>query len=1039
MVTDSSPSGLGPADWSVPAGRPDVPDPSGAPVDPDGAGTDLLRLGDYRILRELGRGGMGVVYEAERESLRVRVALKVMHPTFRTDATRLRRFHAEARSAARLHHTNIVPVFDFGDQDGICYYAMQLISGIGLNQLIDDVRRLRSSVEAAPISGGAETRSNDPAAPAAPISLSLISASLLTGGFATGSTPGAGKDPTATVAIERPEAGKTAHSVATLGAGPGTDADPGISGSMFPGRFESAYQREVARIGAQVADALDYAHSQGVIHRDIKPSNLLLDERGAVWVTDFGLAKLSDGEDLSHSHELVGTLRFMAPERFEGVSDPRSDLYALGATLYELLALKPAFAERDPARLIRQIAEQPVVPPRQHDHRISRDLETIVLKALAKDPKHRFADAGEMRDELRRVLEGRPIRSRPVGPAERTWRWCKRNPIVASLLATVAGLTLALAIGSTAAWLRLRTSYDEVRLERNRAEANFRDARQAVDDSFTRVSESALLDAPGMQPLRKQLLEDALRYYQGFVRRLGDRPEARADLAAAFTRVATIVSEIGSKEEALGYLRKALDIYEALAAASPDDRRLRRELARSIAGIAALYREAGRREQAVDDFRRALTIQDALADAEPGDAQVQEDRAASESGLGLALEGLGRSEEASGCFERSLLIRERLAAAFPDSPRYRSVLALDYERAARRLAVAERYEEAIRLYERSIAMQEALIAAHPEVASYRFNLTHTYTSMGVAQRHLNRLDGALASYQEAREAQEALVAANPTVTDYRYELAGTFNNIANIQRARGHRDEALETHRRALAIREALAAADPRVVRYQDSMAGSYNAIGMIQAELGRFEEALGTYRRFRDRMLSILAHDPKSVEARIWLSNALQNTGHILMEIGRPAEALSAYRQGIENTRRVVAEGPTLKNPHRLLRHHYLGLADAQRRLGRTDEAAATLLGHPELWDGDPGDLYDLACGLSLCITAAAASRADPTPEQRAERRTYADRAMDALRRAVAAGFHDATRMSQDADLRPLRGRDDFRALIGDLAFPIDPFARPR
>ena len=198
--------------------------------------------------------------------------------------------------------------------------------------------------------------------------------------------------------------------------------------SSFAGQPESVYFREVARLGAQVADALDYAHRQGVVHRDIKPSNLLLDARGNVWVTDFGLAKLVEGDDLSQSHDLVGTLRFMAPERFRGVTDPRGDVYSLGATLYELLTLKPAFDERDQVRLIEQITHEPPSPLRQHDRRIPRDLETIVLKALAKDPKDRFASAGELADELRRFLEGRPIRSRPVGPVERFWRWCKRRP-----------------------------------------------------------------------------------------------------------------------------------------------------------------------------------------------------------------------------------------------------------------------------------------------------------------------------------------------------------------------------------------------------------------------------------------------------------------------------------------------------------------------------------------------------------------------------------------------------------------------------------
>ncbi len=315
-----------------------------------------------------------------------------------------------------------MPVFDFGDQDGICYYAMQMISGVGLNEVIDEVRRLRSSIEVVPVASGAETRSNDPAAPAG--SVSLACAGLLTGRFAIGPGLGSGTDPTATVAIEPPDTAEADRRVAAPGATSGIGANLGKSGGsstggVLPGRSESQYHREVARIGAEVADAIDYAHRQGVIHRDIKPANLLLDDWGAVWVTDFGLAKVAEDEDLSQSHELVGTMRFMAPERLEGITDCRGDIYALGATLYELLTLKPAFDERDPARLMRQILDLPVVPPRRHNRRIPRDLETIVLKALARHPKDRFTTAGDLRDELRRVLEGRPIRSRPVGPGER--------------------------------------------------------------------------------------------------------------------------------------------------------------------------------------------------------------------------------------------------------------------------------------------------------------------------------------------------------------------------------------------------------------------------------------------------------------------------------------------------------------------------------------------------------------------------------------------------------------------------------------------
>ena len=307
----------------------------------DGAGGDapvvgrrVQRMGDYTLLRELGRGGMGIVHEAEHCSLKNRVALKVMHPRFRADRTYLRRFRTEARSAARLHHTNIVPVFDFGEENGVCYYAMQYIDGIGLDRVLDDVRRLRARTDRASqssLAGKPEyqvtERSGGP--------VSAVSRSLMTGRFATvaGAVGDPARAPTISGELGRPEEpGFVAASDRPPRSPSAAESfTGGSSSSTFAGQPEAAYFREIARLGAQVADALDYAHRQNVIHRDIKPSNLLLDAYGNVWVTDFGLAKLVEGDDLSGSHDLAGTLRFMAPERFRGVTDRRGDIYALGA------------------------------------------------------------------------------------------------------------------------------------------------------------------------------------------------------------------------------------------------------------------------------------------------------------------------------------------------------------------------------------------------------------------------------------------------------------------------------------------------------------------------------------------------------------------------------------------------------------------------------------------------------------------------------------------------------------------------------------
>jgi serine/threonine protein kinase/WD40 repeat protein len=368
--------------------------PRAGPADPD-------RVGEFRILRRVGQGGMGVVYEAVQESLGRHVALKVLPAEALADPKRLERFRREARAAARLHHTNIVPVFGTGEADGRHYYVMQFIAGHPLDQVIDEVRRLK---------GGKTTLATRAA--------SEIAAAMVTATFNTGGDPG--------------EPGVSA----TGGRSPVAHV-PGSPSSLSVSETGRHYWGTVARVGAQVADALAYAHAQGILHRDIKPANLLLDLRGTVWVADFGLAKAADAADLTHAGDVVGTLRYMAPERFEGQGDQRADTYALGLTLYELLALRPAFDAESRAKLVEQVIAAHPTPPRAINPAIPRDLETVVLKAIAHDPEERYQSAADLADDLRRFTEDRPIRARRASQTELAWRWCRRNPAVASLIAAV--------------------------------------------------------------------------------------------------------------------------------------------------------------------------------------------------------------------------------------------------------------------------------------------------------------------------------------------------------------------------------------------------------------------------------------------------------------------------------------------------------------------------------------------------------------------------------------------------------------------------
>ncbi|MDV6034543.1 MAG: protein kinase [Phycisphaera sp. RhM] len=369
-------------------------------------------LGDYQIIRQIGRGGMGIVYEAEQISLGRRVAIKVMPRQSSWSGTQRTRFEREAKAAARLHHTNIVPVFGVGQAEGVHYYVMQLIVGQGLDDVLDQLKSIgrRSADEIGHrsiwehVGGGEESEQTDQK-PSSPSSGAAVARSGSQGG---------------------------------IGSSTGSSIDP--------------YWRNVARIGLQVSDALQYAHTQGVTHRDIKPSNLLLDHRNDVWITDFGLAKADDDDGkLTRSGDILGTIRYMPPEAFSGRSDGRSDVYSLGITLYEMATLVPAFDAVDRRELVKQVTTGRPLPVSRVNRQVPRDLATIIEKAMECRPEDRYASAGKMREDLRRFLNDEPILARRATLGERCGRWARQNRGLAASLAAVASLLLLIALASSGA------------------------------------------------------------------------------------------------------------------------------------------------------------------------------------------------------------------------------------------------------------------------------------------------------------------------------------------------------------------------------------------------------------------------------------------------------------------------------------------------------------------------------------------------------------------------------------------------------------
>ncbi len=475
--------------------------------------------GEFRIVREIGRGGMGVVCEAFQGSLNRHVALK-----FLPELGDLARFRREARAAARLHHTNIVPVFGVGEQEGRHFYVMQYIAGRGLDAVLKE-RALatgveKTGVEPARVSPGVVARLFPP----------------LRRGGQGGWSPGGG------------------------------------AGDRNDGCAVGLGDRDAARIGVQVAEALAYAHAQGVVHRDIKPSNLLLDEQGTVWVTDFGLAHdASDTVTLTQTGDFLGTLRYVAPERLSGRGDERADIYGLGVTLYELVCRRPAYAEADRAVLVQRLLSQDPPAPRQVAPRIARDLETIVLKAMARDPEARYATADALAEDLRRFLEDRTILARRVSLWERTARWSRRNKAVASLLAALLLVFLAGFAGVTVQWRRANAEANRANAEARRANAT------AIAEAEARRTEQALRIA-SQEEVAAREFERAVELAQGGEGDFGLLQMARALERTPAERPAlqrTIRVNVSSWEGNLLSRRALLDVGRGVNATghfSPDGR-----------------------------------------------------------------------------------------------------------------------------------------------------------------------------------------------------------------------------------------------------------------------------------------------------------------------------------------------------------------------------------------------------------------------------------------------------------------------------------
>jgi tetratricopeptide (TPR) repeat protein len=820
----------------------------------------LAPLGDYRIVREVGRGGMGVVYEAEQLSLGRPVALKVLPFAAAMDAKLLQRFKTEAQLAAHLHHTNIVPVHAVGCERGVHYYAMQYIDGEPLDRVIQNLRRQQRLQSQAAQSEPA----NPPTIAYAPVAQAGVSPSA-----------------------------ETAQPVQAA-----LSTEQSITSREF---FQS-----IARLGIQAAEALDHAHQQGILHRDIKPANLLLDVRDNLWITDFGLARFQKETGLSMTGDLVGTLRYMSPEQALAkrvVVDHRTDIYSLGVTLYELLTLVPPFQGSDREELLRQVAFEEPRPPRRLNNRIPAELETIVLKAMEKNPAERYAAAQELADDLGRFLRDEPVRARRPTLLQRARKWSRRHRVVVAATAIVLALALVL-LGGTAGWLVQRRLAAEAEALGALAEAKNWQEQQRWSEAraAARRAEGLLTGGGGRVELQqrvRELLEDLamVEHLEKIRLEQSQVVDNHFDIAGADARYAQVFRDYGVDVEVLGLE----------AATSIRTRSIAVELAVALDDWAMARRKAKGKDDT--SWKQLLAIARA-ADPDLPRTQV---RQTLETGSKATLERLATTLAGADLPATTLVLVGR---ALQDSGA--SELAIPLLREGQRRFPGDfwlNYTLGFLLADAKPPQPGEVLRFYTAAVALRPQSAGVYLNLGYVLSKQDRLDEAVAAYRKAIELQP--------------DFAASHNNLGNALRQQGRLDEAVAACRKAIELQpndfsgyanlgdalKLLGRHDEAVVAYRKAIdlkpvfAGADHSLGNGLVSLGRLLDEAGTAYR-------------KAIDLKLDNSDVYHDLGFIFLKQRRADEALAAFRKEIE----LQSDSPNA----------YAGLGDTLELLGRHDEAVA-------------------------------------------------------------------------------------------------------
>jgi tetratricopeptide (TPR) repeat protein len=844
---------------------------SGRDGDALAPGTALRYFGDYEIRRELGRGGMGVVYEARQISLNRPVALKMVKAGLLAGDDELRRFQNEAEAFALLDHPGIVPVYEVGEHNGQRYFSMKLVSGGSLVRLLDRFK-------------------DDPKA--------------------------------------------------------------------------------AARLVGEVAEAVAHAHARGILHRDLKPANILVDQEGHPHVTDFGLAKKVQADvEFTASGAILGTPAYMAPEQAtgrRGSITTATDVYGLGAVLYALLTGKAPFGGDSVVETLEAVRNTQPQSPTKLNVQLPRDLETICLKCLEKDPRRRYPTAQALADDLRAWLEARPIAARRVGPAERAWLWCKRKPAVASLSAAAAlaliGGTIATIVVQARANAALRRMNDQLAAEERKVRERFELAQQAIRTFHTGVSEDFLLREPQFKALRDRLLKSASDFYDklgSMLKDEADLPSRRALLQSNF-EVAELTRKVGRIENALAAHRKVLAGREALAADPAAGSRSRVEMARSLLAVGEVLDATGKETEALTCYERAGAAVLAPDGSTPSDPTARAALAASEYAQGRLLQSQVKMAESLASLEHARALQDDLASADPANN--------DLQRERARIYSAIGYallnkdepepEAALTDYRAALSVRQKVCDSDPYAASPRHDLGWAHANLGDLFLMTNKMPEAVAEYRKALAIIQKLVEDNPAVTRFRSFLGRCHERLGEALGLSDKHPEAETELRKALALFQELIEKDPRDKEHLQAIGASHYFLYSLLNRMGRLAEEIAEHRKLATTFEKLAVDNPAVPEFRQNQAGIHSLLGSRLLDSGESLEAEAEIRQAISLDQKLVNDNPSAAVFRDMLALHHWQLGDLLEKIGKLPEAEAAhrkaLAIRQKLAEGNPGVVWD-------------------------------------------------------------------------------------